>query len=107
MREHQVLVTFGPDDEFEYRFDARAVSAQTVAEARRWFDREFVELECDLASPVGKVLAADRLLGVAKYSGAQRFRGDHSWARTYALNAAVLVGREVVRVDVANDTVGY
>lgn len=107
MREQQVLVTFGPDDEFEYRFDSQAVAARPVAEARRWFDREYVELECDIASPVGKVLAADRLLGVARYSGVQRFRGDAKWARDYALNAAALVGREVIRVDVASDTVGY
>ena len=107
MREHQVLVTFGPNEEFEYRFDAQAVAARPVADARRWFDREYVELECDVASPVGKVLAADRLLGVARYSGLQRFRGDPTWARDYALNAATLVGRDFVRVDVASDTVGY
>lgn len=107
MREHQVIVTFGPDDEFEYRLATQTVAARTVADARKWFDREFVELECDVASPVGKVLAADRLLGVAKYSGVKRFRGDAEWARNYALNAAALVGRDIVRVDVAADTVGY
>jgi len=109
MREHQVIVTFGPgpDDEFEYRLDTQAVAARPAADARRWFDHEFTELECDVASPVGKVLAADRLLGVAKYSGVQRFRGDTAWARDYALNAAALVGRDVIRVDVPNETVGY
>lgn len=107
MRERHVIVTFGPDAEFEYRFDAAAVAAQPVADARRWFDREFTDLECDIASPVGKVLAADRLLGVARYSGERRFRDDAAWARDYALNAATLLGRDVVRVDVANDSVGY
>lgn len=107
MREHQVIVTFGPDDEFEYRLSTQAIADRAVADARGWFDREFTALECDVASPVGKVLAADRLLGVAKYSGVQRFRGDTAWARDYALNAAALVGRDVIRIDVPNETVGY
>lgn len=107
MRERQVIVTFGPDDEFAYRFEPQAVAAVPMTDARGWFDREYTELECDVASPVGKVLAADRLLGVAKYSGVQRFRDNPAWARDYALNAAALVDREVIRVDVPGESVGY
>ncbi len=50
------------------------MAAHTADAARQWFDREFVALECDVPSPIGKVLIADRVLSVAKYAGAERFR---------------------------------
>jgi len=77
-----------------------------MEEARQWFDREFIALECDVASPIGKVLSADRVLSVAKYSGVRRFREEHAWAEEFARNTASLLGREYVRVDIPNYSVG-
>ncbi len=53
------------------------------------------------------MLIADRVLSVAKYAGAQRFRDHADWAHEFARNAAVMLGRDLVRVDVPNYTVGY
>lgn len=107
MRHHHVIVSFGKDNEFEFKLASEEVEKHPVDAARQWFDREFVELECDVASPIGKVLTADRVLSVAKYSGARRFRAESSWAADYAKNAAALLGRDVIKVDVPNYTVGY
>ena len=102
----RVIVSFGPSDEFE--FDVRAVDVAANSEAaRQWFDREFVALECDVPSPIGKILNADRVLSVAKYAGVQRFRGQRAWAEQFARNAAALLDRDLIRVDVPNYTVGY
>ena len=103
----RVIVSFGQDTEFEYFVPAADVAARTADAARQWFDREFVALECDVASPIGKVLTADRVLSVAKYSGARRFRDESGWAADYAKNTAALLGRDVIKVDVPNYTVGY
>lgn len=105
--QHHVIVSFGDDREFEYRIPAAAKAGQAADEARRWFEREFVDLECDLPTPIGKVLLADRVLSVAKYAGERRFREDQDWAQQFARNAAAVLGRELVRVDVANYTLGY
>lgn len=102
-----VIVSFGPGTEFEYRISAAELGGQSAEAARQWFDREFVALECDVPSPIGKVLTADRVLSVAKYAGAQRFRGDPEWAGQFARHAAVMIGRDLVKVDVPNYTVGY
>jgi hypothetical protein len=107
MRQHQVVVTFGNEVDFEFRIPSEQVSKRTSDEARQWFDREFVALECDIASPIGKVLSADRVLSVAKYSGARRFREEHAWAQEFACNTAALLGRDFVRVDVPNYSVGF
>jgi hypothetical protein len=106
MRHQHVIVTFGKDNEFEYTIAGKTPAPGADA-ARQWFDREFVALECDVASPIGKVLSADRVLSVAKYSGARRFREDEAWAREFAQHAAALLGRDVIKVDVPNYTVGY
>ena len=107
MRHHHVIVSFSKDSEFEFKLASEDVEKQSIHTAREWFDREFVALECDVASPIGKVLTADRVLSVAKYSGARRFRDDSGWAADYAKNAAALLGRDVIKVDVPNYTVGY
>jgi hypothetical protein len=103
----RVIVSFGQDIEFEYFVPAADMAAQTAEAARQWFDREFVALECDVPSPIGKVLIADRVLSVAKYAGAERFRDQGDWARQFARNTAVMLDRDLVRVDVPNYTVGY
>jgi hypothetical protein len=107
MRQHQVVVTFGNEVDFEFRIPSEDVARRAMDEARAWFDREFVALECDIASPIGKVLSADRVLSVAKYSGARRFREEHAWAEEFARNTAALLGRDFVKVDVPNYTVGF
>jgi hypothetical protein len=102
-----VIVSFGPDAEFEYKIPAAEVAGQPADAARQWFDREFIALECDVPSPIGKVLIVDRVLSVAKYAGAQRFRTQPDWATAFARNTAIMLGRDLVRVDVPNYTVGY
>jgi hypothetical protein len=103
----RVIVSFGQDTEFEFFVPATDLAGQTADAARQWFDREFVALECDVPSPIGKVLIADRVLSVAKYAGAERFRDQRAWAEQFAHNTAVMLDRDLVRVDVPNYTVGY
>jgi hypothetical protein len=102
-----VIVSFGPGTEFEFKIPVTELTGQSADAARQWFDREFVALECDVPSPIGKVLIADRVLSVAKYAGAERFREQRDWAEQFARNTAVMLDRDLVRVDVPNYTVGY
>jgi len=102
-----VIVSFGPGTEFEFKVAVADLAGHTADAARQWFDREFIALECDVPSPIGKVLIADRVLSVAKYAGAERFREQRDWAQEFARNTAVMLDRDLVRVDVPNYTVGY
>ena len=104
---HHVIVSFGKDKTFEYKLTDADVQGLKADEARRWFAQEFETLECDVASPIGKVLGVDLILSVAKYAGEKCFREEKQWAEQYAKNAAVLLGRDLIRVDVAGYTVGY
>ena len=101
--QHHVIVSFGKESEFEFKFSG----ARSSEEARKWFDHEFTVLECDVATPTGKILAVDRILSVAKYAGANRFRDQQAWAEQFARNTAALLGRELIRVDVEHYSIGY
>jgi hypothetical protein len=101
--QHHVIVSFGKEKEFEFKFPAGAAPE----EARKWFDHEFTVLECDVATPTGKILAVDRILSVAKYAGESRFRDQRIWAEQFAKYTAALLGRELIRIDVEHYSIGY
>jgi hypothetical protein len=100
---HHVIVSFNKDSEFEFKL----AGGTAADEARQWFDREFTALECDVATPTGKILAVDRILSVAKYAGEERFREHQVWAEQFAKNTAAILGRELIRVDVEHYSIGY
>lgn len=105
---HQnVIVSFGKDKVFDYKLTPEDLAGFKGDEARKWFDREFQDLECEVPSPMGKVLVVDRILSVARYSGERRFREQPEWAQVFAKNAAVMLGREVIRVDVEKYSIEY
>lgn len=101
--QHHVIVSFGKDKEFDFKLTGGA----QADEARKWFDHEFTELECDVATPTGKILAVDRILSVAKYAGEGRFRDGGAWAESFAKFTGAILGRELIRVDVEHYSIGY
>jgi hypothetical protein len=105
--QHQVIVSFGKEEEFTFKPASNELGASSTEEARRWFEKEFVALECDVATPTGKILAVDRILSVAKYAGATRFKEQATWAEQFARYTAVILGRELIRVDIEHYSIGY
>ena len=105
--QHQVIVTFGKEKELTFKPASQELASTSTEEARRWFEKEFVALECDVATPTGKILAVDRILSVAKYAGEARFSEQATWADQFARYAAVILGRELIRVDVEHYSIGY
>jgi hypothetical protein len=59
-----------------------------------WFVMNLTVLECDVATPTGKILAVDRILSVAKYAGEGRFREQPDVGEQFAKYTAALLGRE-------------
>ena len=66
-----------------------------------------VLLMLDLLTATGKILAVDRILSVARYAGEERFRDQQPWAEQFARYTAALLGRDLIRVDVENYSIGY
>jgi len=104
---YQVTVVFGKDKEYEFKMSDPDLAGRSAEEARRWFDKEFHDLECSPTNPVGKILIIDKILSVARYGGEARFAAGKEWARDFARYAALALGRDTIRVDLVSFTIGY
>ena len=100
-----VIVVFAHDREYELRLTAGDKPLPTAQEADEWLTQQFEELGCTPRSLVGKVLALDKVLEVAREAGEKRFAGDIDWAERYARAVLAMLKRETVRVDVADSIV--
>jgi hypothetical protein len=101
-----VIVSFARDREYELRITAGDKPLPTAQEGELWLSQQFEEFGCTPRSVVGKVLALDRVLEVAREAGEKRFSGDIAWAECYARAVLAILNRASVRVDVAGNTVG-
>jgi hypothetical protein len=104
---HHVKVSFAKGRDYEFQFSDADLIGLTAEQARRWIENEYTTLECEVASPMGKVLVIDKILSVAKYGGEQRFIDGKDWARSFCRSVALALGRDTVRVDVAEFVIGY
>jgi len=105
--QYHVVVSFGKGREHTYEFSSADLAEGSPEEARRWFDKEFTELKCEVLSPTGKVLIIDKILGTARKGGEQRFIDGKSWATQFSRYTALALGRDTLRVDVEAMTIGY
>ena len=100
-----VIVAFAPGREYEFKLHAdEALPAPD--DAQQWLERQWLELECQPNHPMGKVLALDRILTVARDAGEKRFVARGDWANDYVRAVAVTLGRPVIRIDLAEQVVG-
>ena len=104
---YNVIVQFGKGREYEFAFPDTELTGLSPDQARRWFDGEFQNLGCEPTNRMGKVLIIDKILHVARDGGEQRFSAGKEWAEQFARNAALALGRDTIRVDVADFAIGY
>ncbi len=104
---YHVTVSFGKGKEYEFEFSETELLESSPEEARRWLDKEFSELKCEPTNPTGKVLIIDKILGIARCGGEQRFMDGKRWATQFARYTALALGRDLIRVDVDGYTIGY
>ena len=101
-----VIVSFGRDREYEIKVSGDGNNPQSAEDAQQWLTQQWEEFDCTPRSLVGKVLAMDRVLQVAQEAGEKRFAEGGAWAQRYAASVLSALGRETVRVDVAEESVG-
>ena len=104
---HHIIISFAKDRVYEFKSAVGEVSVTTQDDARKWLEKEFNDLRCEITSPTGKILIIDKLLAVAEKAGEERFAQRSEWANQYARNVALTLGRDLVRVDVEHMRLGY
>ena len=103
----QVTVTWG--ETATYRFDLEGLAPMPHDQARVWLDGQFNAFECEPIRLTGKVLTADKVLGVAQAAGHERFRdaGHREWAESFARATSAALAKPTVTVDLATMSLGY
>lgn len=104
---YHVIVSFGKDKQYQFKFSQADLAESSPEEARRWFDKEFVDLKCEPTNRMGKVLIIDKILNIARYGGEQRFIDGKMWATQFARYTALALGRDTINVDVEAFNIGY
>lgn len=97
----KVVVSFGAEREYALEVGERELAALSVEDAREWLAEGFDEAGCEPSNPMGKVLAADLLLGVARAAGESGFTQPAPWRTRYAAAALRLREARELVVDVA------
>ena len=104
---YHVVISFAKDREYRYEFSSVELAEHSPEEARRWFDKEFTDLKCEPSSRMGKVLIIDKILGIARKAGEQRFIDGKAWAAQFSRYALLALARDTVRIDLAEMTISY
>jgi hypothetical protein len=100
----EVKVVFEPDQQFDLLVAANEVSAFDAA--RKWLDEQFIKNGCEPMRGSGKVLIADKILGIAAAVGPAAF-ADKVWAQAYAIASLGALGKSRLSVDVAKLSLSY
>ena len=100
----EVKIVFGPGQEVDLVVDAGEVLSFDAA--RAWLDEQYVRNGCEPMRGSGKVLIADKILGVAAAVGPQAF-DDAAFALDYARAASGALSKALLRVDIPRLSVSY
>ncbi|MGM9484543.1 hypothetical protein ACS5PN_25335 [Roseateles sp. NT4] len=100
----RITVVFATGAPVDIQLDGAEVLSFEAA--RRWLDDNFVRLECEPLRGSGKVLLADKLVGIALAAGPAAF-ADEAWALDYARAAAGALSKALIKVDVPRLAVSY
>lgn len=104
---YHIIVSFAKDKAYEFKSSGAEITTTNQEEARKWLEKEFNDLKCEILSPTGKILIIDKLIAVAQKAGEDRFAQRSEWAVQFARNVALTLGRDLVRVDVEHMRLGY
>jgi hypothetical protein len=102
-----VTLMFSDGADLEILVDDADIARYTHASAHEWLGREFDEAGCVPSNPVGKLLAADKIVGLAKSRSRAVFESRTPWVRDYLAATAAALGRPTVIINLVEHTLGY
>jgi hypothetical protein len=98
---------FSDGQELETQVTDTEIARFTHATAHQWLGREFEEAGCVPGNPMGKLLAADKIVGLAKSRTRAVFESNSPWVRDYFGATAAALEKPLVTINLADHTLGY
>jgi hypothetical protein len=102
-----VSVLFAEGQRIDYEVQDAEISRFSHEEAKDWLGREFEAAGCVPSNPVGKLLLADRIIGLANVQPKRNFDPPSPWMKDYLAATAAALNCPVVTIDLGSHTLGY
>jgi hypothetical protein len=103
----RIIILFSDGQELETLVTDAEIAKFTHDSAHQWLGREFEEAGCVPSNPMGKLLAADKIVTLAKSRTRAVFESGSPWVRDYLAATAAALDRSVVTINLAEHTLGY
>jgi hypothetical protein len=102
-----LAVVFPDGQRVDYDLGDAEVARFDRVSAHEWLGEQFEIAGCVPANPVGKLLMADRIIGLAKEQSRRDFDPPTPWMKDFLAATAAALHAPVITIDLGNDTLGY
>lgn len=103
----RITILFSDGQEVDAEVTDAEIARFTHDSAHQWLGREFEEAGCVPSNPMGKLLAADKIVTLAKSRTRAVFQSGSPWVRDFLAATAAVLERPMVTIDLADRTLGY
>lgn len=102
-----VAVVFADGQRVDYELSDAEVARFDRVTAHEWLGEQFEIAGCVPSNPVGKLLMADRIVGLAKEQSRRDFDPPTPWLKDFLAATAAALQTPVVTIDLGSDSIGY
>lgn len=103
----RITILFSDGQELETQVTDAEIARFTHSSAHQWLGREFEEAGCVPSNPMGKLLAADKIITLAKSRTRAVFESGSPWVRDYLAATAAVLEKPMITINLADHTLGY
>ena len=103
----QLTTAVADGERLEFHLGDADIARFTADGAHQWLGEEFEAAGCVPSNPVGKLLVADKIIGLAKAQPRRVFEAPTPWVQSYLCATAAALGRPVVTIDLAGHSLGF
>lgn len=100
-------IIFADGVQVDYQLSDADIVAVDGQVAHAWLDREYEAAGCVPNNPVGKLLMADKILGLAKSQSQRSFDPPSPWVKDFLRASAAALARPVITIDIGRYTLGF
>ncbi len=100
-------IVFADGGQIDYELSDVDIGGMDARAAHDWLDREYEAAGCVPGNPVGKLLMADKIVGLAKSQSRRVFDPPNPWVKDFLRATAAALQRPLVTIDLGQHTLGY
>lgn len=103
----RITLLFSDGQEVETLVTDAEIARFTHSSAHQWLGREFEDAGCVPSNPMGKLLAADKIVTLARSRTRAVYESASPWARDFFAATAAALEKPVVTINLIDHMLGY